>query len=231
VTNEGQIKIVDFGIWQGLMARTEAPAQSSEDSMVTESMPTLEGVSGRIIGTPAYMAPEIWMGSGHDIRIDLFAFGIVLYEMLTGRRLLTRSRWSVEAVNFLLDSLDIDELWPYGDIVTRLLAPAPEDRYQEPNELIGALLKAEALHSETSRNIGSAQVQRVPLFPRSVRLEFGVGLLGTICGPILGLMLGRSIEDGVLTVACLGWLLSVTALWHSVERAATAIRGVGGNLE
>ena len=61
------IKVVDFGL-----------ARSGQDETVT--------VSRMIVGTPAYMAPEQREGKPTDARTDIYAFGFVLYEMLTGER-------------------------------------------------------------------------------------------------------------------------------------------------
>jgi len=82
VRADGTVKVLDFGL-----AKAMDPAgASSADSM---NSPTLTGRAtqmGMIIGTAAYMAPEQARGRVVDRRADIWAFGVVLYEMLTGRR-------------------------------------------------------------------------------------------------------------------------------------------------
>jgi eukaryotic-like serine/threonine-protein kinase len=79
VTRDGHAKILDFGL-----ARYEPSFRSAEDT----HSPTLAAFTetGAVVGTVAYMAPEQVRGQLVDHRADIFAFGCVLYEMLTGRR-------------------------------------------------------------------------------------------------------------------------------------------------
>jgi len=80
ITPEGQVKILDFG----LAKRFQADLTDAEvGELRTRSMSLTE--SGMLIGTPAYMSPEQWNGEQIDQRTDLWAFGCVLYETLTGR--------------------------------------------------------------------------------------------------------------------------------------------------
>ena len=81
VTPEGDVKVLDFGLAKALS--DPAPATDSADS------PTLEigrTEIGMILGTPAYMSPEQASGKPADRRADIWSFGAVLYEMLTGKR-------------------------------------------------------------------------------------------------------------------------------------------------
>jgi serine/threonine-protein kinase len=77
---EGQVKVLDFGLakqFHGAGSDTDSQAATLKESMT---------VAGAIIGTPAYMSPEQAVGEAADPRSDIFSFGAVLYEMLTGRR-------------------------------------------------------------------------------------------------------------------------------------------------
>ena len=77
---DGAIKVLDFGLAKAL-SPTDVPEQLDAATMTSPAM-TLQGV---ILGTAAYMAPEQARGQAVDQRADIWAFGVVLYEMLTGR--------------------------------------------------------------------------------------------------------------------------------------------------
>ena len=76
---DGTVKVLDFG----LAKVAPAPAGDSPD----EATATLTTRAGMILGTAAYMSPEQAQGKPVDKRADIWAFGVVLYEMLTGRRM------------------------------------------------------------------------------------------------------------------------------------------------
>src|SRR5215472_13392467 len=78
---DGAVKVLDFGLAK------VAQASTCEDPEASPTL-TIQGtVAGQILGTAAYMAPEQARGKTVDKRADIWAFGVVLYEMLTGRRL------------------------------------------------------------------------------------------------------------------------------------------------
>src|SRR5262249_37438043 len=78
----GTVKVLDFGLAK--MAEQAAAAVSPEESPTATMGAT---IAGQIVGTVAYMAPEQARGKAVDKRADIWAFGVILYEMLTGRRL------------------------------------------------------------------------------------------------------------------------------------------------
>jgi serine/threonine-protein kinase len=72
ITPEGRVKVLDFGLAKAIGTQEEKP-----QSTITQA--------GRIVGTPAYMSPEQARGNPTDHRTDIWSFGCVMYEMLTGR--------------------------------------------------------------------------------------------------------------------------------------------------
>ena len=80
LTPEGRVKVLDFGLAKAM----EAIRSGDVDESPTLSLAATQ--AGVIMGTPAYMSPEQAKGRGADRRSDVWAFGAVLYEMLTGRR-------------------------------------------------------------------------------------------------------------------------------------------------
>jgi hypothetical protein len=131
VTKNGA-KLLDFGL-----AKAErAKATSASDDTVTQSI-TQEG---GILGTLQYMAPEQLQGKGVDTRSDLFSFGCVLYEMLTGKRAFEgASAPSVIAAVLEREPAPLEVSPPLERVVRRALAKDPEQRFQTAREVKTAL--------------------------------------------------------------------------------------------
>jgi serine/threonine protein kinase len=121
VTEDGHAKIADFGIAKLNLAHFTIP--------------------GKVLGTPAYMAPEQLSGEGSDGRSDLFSLGVILYVMLTGHspfpgssattvcfKVANREPVAASAMDMTLPP-EIDAL------ISRAIAKNPEDRYQKGAEL------------------------------------------------------------------------------------------------
>jgi len=85
VTPDGRVKILDFGLAKSAVATASSVPAASPTISPTLSMAMTQ--AGVILGTAAYMAPEQARGKPVDKRADIWAFGVVLYEMLTGRQL------------------------------------------------------------------------------------------------------------------------------------------------
>jgi serine/threonine-protein kinase len=136
VTKSG-VKVLDFGL-----AKMEEPPPGEEESTRTVNPRTEEGT---IVGTTAYMSPEQAEGKPVDARSDIFSFGAVLYEMLTGRRAF-RGDTKLSVLSAILkeepepaSSLRKEIPQELERIITRCLRKNPERRFQHMDELKVAL--------------------------------------------------------------------------------------------
>jgi eukaryotic-like serine/threonine-protein kinase len=145
VTADGRVKILDFGLAK-LTEREAVPAGVSEAATKSNTQ------AGMVLGTIGYMAPEQVRGQTVDHRADVFAFGVVLYEMLAGRRAFQRET-TIDTMTAILKE-DPPDL-PSGDrslppalerILDRCLEKAPTARFQSTGDLAFAL---EALSSQS----------------------------------------------------------------------------------
>ena len=133
LTTDGRIKILDFGL-----AKLKLP----EADLTTETpTATLDTAAGGLIGTVPYMAPEQVQGQPADHRSDIFALGVVLYEMLTGDRPFGGST-AVETAAAILkeDPEPISVAAPavspaLGSVVLKCLEKRPEDRFSAAHDL------------------------------------------------------------------------------------------------
>lgn len=134
---DGQVKILDFGL-----ARSMTPA--SVGSGATETIAAMTD-PGTVMGTVGYMAPEQVRGHALDARSDLFAFGIVLHEMLSGQRTFQRET-GAETMTAILkeDPPDLTGLRPeispaLERIVRHCLEKSPTERFQSARDVAFAL--------------------------------------------------------------------------------------------
>ena len=141
VTKQG-VKLLDFGLAKlAATAGVEAAAGAGEQATVA----ALTGTH-TVVGTPQYMAPEQIEGRDVDARTDIFAFGCVLYELLTGKRAFDgKTSSSIMAAVLATRPKPIDELIPLtppalARIVSRCLEKDPEDRWQSARD-VGAELQ------------------------------------------------------------------------------------------
>jgi len=121
---DGTLKVVDFGV-----ARVEA-------SELTET--------GAILGTPAYMSPEQFLGLPVDGRSDLFSVGIILYHLLTGDRPFAGSPTTIMQKVLRQDPIDPTALNPmlapdWDTVIKRALAKKPEHRFQSARQFSDAI--------------------------------------------------------------------------------------------
>ena len=135
LTRNGETKLLDFGI-----------AKLTQDDAVPDGVSTLTGV---VLGTAGYLAPEQIRGDTVDGRADLFAFGAVLFEMVSGTRAFVRDQ-IVDTLHAILHDpppVVLEDVpgvpLSLATIVGRLLEKAPAARFQSATELIAALERAD----------------------------------------------------------------------------------------
>jgi eukaryotic-like serine/threonine-protein kinase len=126
--NQSQVKLLDFGLAQ----------HAADDTGLLETATALT-VAGMLAGTPQYMAPEVLNGEPADRRSDIFALGVVFYEMLSGRHPFaapTPTAMIGQVLHQPPRPLDPSSPAAYAAIVTRALAKSPADRYQTAHEIV-----------------------------------------------------------------------------------------------
>ena len=177
VTKEGRIKILDFGL-----AKLTQPEADKDESAPTQ---TYQTDPGSRMGTAGYMSPEMVRGKLVDHRADIFAFGAVLYEMLTGKRAFQHST-SAETMTAILheDPPSVSLIArnaPPGlqRVVHRCLEKNAERRFQSSSDLAFAL---EAL-SESGISSPSA-LQGPEQRRRRKALAWGIGLAAMVAATI-----------------------------------------------
>jgi len=178
VTKDGRVKILDFGL-----AKLTEPSWPLDSKAPTVSRATEPGV---VMGTVGYMAPEQVNGKPADHRADIFAFGTVLYEMLTGKRAFQKAT-SVETMSAILheDPPGVSQLVPavpsaLERVVHRCLEKEPEQRFQSGSDLAFALEALSECGSPSIAIIARPRARRI--WPRAaaalIVVVFGLAMGG-----------------------------------------------------
>ena len=150
IASRGGVKVLDFG----LAKFTAAREHSTTDH--------LESRAGVITGTAPYMSPEQLRGAPVDARTDIFSFGVVLYEMVTGRRPFERDGTVATITAILFEEADpIDEpgFSAFLPIIRRALAKEPSRRYATAAMMLEALQQVKARPRSSPRRARSAELE------------------------------------------------------------------------
>jgi hypothetical protein len=160
VTSDDRIKILDFGVAK-LQSLETAPERSVEElTTVTKS--------GAVIGTLAYMSPEQLRGKAVDHRSDIFSFGAILYEMLTGHRAF-RGETEVDTITAVLKEhppeIKLEQAKvpaAFRQVLRHCLEKELENRFQSARDLAFAL--------DTLTNVSGGRTIRRPAAGRAARI-------------------------------------------------------------
>jgi serine/threonine protein kinase len=166
VTEQDRVKVLDFGLAKFALAET--PADPGNDA--TKTMFTAMTVEGSILGTVSYMSPEQAEGKPVDARSDIFSFGIVLYEMLTGQKAF-KGQSALSTLSAILrdEAKPIREIAPgvppnLAELTARCLAKQPQDRWQSMIDIHTELRHIKEL-SDTAR-FTAPLITPAPSIPR-----------------------------------------------------------------
>src|SRR5947209_3097220 len=160
ITKDGRVKILDFGIAK----LTQAEGTRSQTDIPTRRVDTDPGV---VMGTVGYMSPEQVRGKAVDHRSDIFSFGAILYEMLSGRRAF-HGESAAETMSAILkeDPPDLSStnqnISPALDrLVNHCLEKNPEERFHSASDLafaLEALSGSAAVSGQTTHSISAAPI-------------------------------------------------------------------------
>ena len=177
VTNDGFVKILDFGLVK------QTPSSGAE--IADGSTAAMDTTPGLILGTVGYMSPEQVRGSELGPLSDIFSLGVVLYEMLAGKRPFGGTS-SIEILSAILkeDAAELPAAVSSGleRIVRRCLEKRPEDRFESARDLAFALEQV-ANASERGHALRNRSAGRKPwLWAGGAAAAFVLALLGFLAG-------------------------------------------------
>jgi Tol biopolymer transport system component len=162
ITKDGHVKILDFGLAKLVEPITDDVAQTDVATRKVHTDP------GTVMGTAGYMAPEQVRGQAVDHRADIFSFGAVFYEMLSGRRAFHRDS-AIETLNAILKeepaeltSADHPITPSVERVVWHCLEKSPDRRFQSATDVAFAL---ESLSGVTNHSSQQTLIQHSAISP------------------------------------------------------------------
>jgi eukaryotic-like serine/threonine-protein kinase len=148
LTSRNQVKLLDFGLARASSRSIFAESEDETLDLLTQP--------GTLVGTPSYMSPEQLRGESVDARTDIWSFGVMLYEMLSGKRPFEGKSTSELISSILRDEPALDQTVLSTEIkivIERCLAKDREARYQDGGELHEVLALCEARHIQAPTEI------------------------------------------------------------------------------
>jgi serine/threonine-protein kinase len=183
VTSDGRVKILDFGL-----AQVKVPI---EEDAETATLTPAGTVAGTVLGTMGYMSPEQLRGEPSDARSDIFAFGCVLYEMLSGKAAFLRKTTAETTAAILKE--EPERVSSTGTVlpaeversIHRCLEKSPDARFQSASDLAYNL-----------KSISTDQVVSLPPPQRKTRTTMVVAATAIVIGlAALAVLLGPGLLD------------------------------------
>ena len=199
VRADGTVKVLDFGLAKAMEpAASTASAADLARSPTLLNSPTLTGAHGTqlgvILGTAAYMAPEQARGGAVDERADVWAFGVVLFEMLTGRSLFSGETVSDTLAGVLKSEIDFAQLpSSVPPALRRLLRHCLE---RNPKNRLHDIADARILLADAAGGVGDETMVAPPsgvAAPRSMARRWAPWAAGLLLGALAGALVGRTL--------------------------------------
>ena len=188
LTPDGTVKVLDFGLAKALTTAESSPLDPAQSPTFTS--PAMTGL-GVVLGTAAYMAPEQAKGKPVDRRADIWACGVVLYEMLTGRLLYAGETVTETIAQVITQPASLDALparTPAGvrRILRRCLDKDPRNRFQSAGDVRIEIEELLAGRSESAPPPAAARRAAWMWVPAAL-------ILGAVA---VGLLVGRPWQRG-----------------------------------
>ena len=170
VRNDGVVKVLDFGIARRVRLKDDITITSDDQKALLSTITQ----SGALVGTPLYMAPEQLRGEPTDGRADQFAWGVVAYELLTGKPPWDSEGTGLQLVSEILSKDPgrcVDLPSAIEATVRKSLAKSPRDRFDAMEDVVAGL---EAFGSWSSRDVTAlASTEPPPPSPSMQTMESG----------------------------------------------------------
>src|SRR5687768_386693 len=176
LASDGRVKVLDFGL-------AKLAGSSDLEAPDATTIATPLSTAGRIMGTVPYMAPEQVRGEDVDSRTDVFALGVLLYELATGRRPFEGATLGVISVAILRDTpVSLSSVRPDAPadldrIVARCLEKEPRDRFQTALDLRHELRSAGTTPARAATILKAPPTPSTPLLGREEELGAALGRL------------------------------------------------------